>query len=181
MFSVTIISWIRLQNDQAVYQKENHRVTHDQTIKGKQKPQNRVFYYHGTHDLVGENCIKIPLKMVFKPSYNKKEIEVKTYAEAGEALFLGWKNSPGHYKNMIGPGYDVYGLGFSFDPDSNYLYCTQVFCRKTICIWHRNDQSSGCFWCEGSASSVLYDVPDRTSPQGYKNIPGGFWEVILSM
>lgn len=116
--------------DQAIYQKENHFVGHEQKTKGKQKPQNRVFFYHGTHDFVGENCIKIPLKTFFRPSYNKKGIEVKTYSEAAEALFLGWKNSPPHYKNLIDRDYDVFGLGFSFDPDSNYLYCTQVFAAK---------------------------------------------------
>ncbi|MBL7913284.1 MAG: CAP domain-containing protein [Bacteroidia bacterium] len=116
--------------DQAKYQNEKHVVTHNQTNKGKEKPQNRVFYYEGTHDLVGENCIKIPLKKLFKPKYKKTDIEVKTYADAAEALFLGWKNSPGHYKNMIEPSYDVSGLGFSFDKDSSFLYCAQVFGAK---------------------------------------------------
>lgn len=117
-------------SDQAGYQMQKHFLTHDQTIKGKEKPQNRVFFYKGTHDMVGENCIKIPLKIPYKPKYSKKDIEVKTYADAGLALFMGWKNSPGHYKNMIAPEYDVYGLGFSFDKDSSYLYCAQVFAAK---------------------------------------------------
>lgn len=116
--------------DQAGYQEEKHFLTHEQTVKGKEKPQNRVFYYYGTHDLVGENCIKIPLKLPFKTKYKNTPIEVKTYADAGEALFMGWKNSPGHYKNMINPDYDVSGLGFAFDKDSSYLYCAQVFGAK---------------------------------------------------
>ncbi|MBA2611133.1 MAG: CAP domain-containing protein [Bacteroidetes bacterium] len=116
--------------DQAAYQNGKHLVTHNQTNKGKEKPQSRVFYYNGTHDFVGENCIRIPLKKAFKAKYKKTEIEVKTYADAAEALFLGWKNSPGHYKNMIEPSYDVSGLGFSFDKDSSFLYCTQVFGAK---------------------------------------------------
>lgn len=116
--------------DQADYQLKKHFLTHGQTEKNKETPQNRVFYYEGTHSLVGENCIKIPLKSTFKPKYKKTEFEVKTYKDAGEALFLGWKNSPGHYKNMIDPDYEVTGIGFSFDSDSNYLYCAQVFALK---------------------------------------------------
>lgn len=113
--------------DQAQYQKEKHLLTHEQKVKGKEKALNRVLFYNGTHDLVGENCIKIPLKRSYKSKYSKKDITVNTYGEAGEALFLGWKTSPGHYKNMIDFDYDVYGLGFSYDKDSSYLYCTQVF------------------------------------------------------
>lgn len=116
--------------DQSHYQKEKHFLTHDQKTKGKEKPANRVFFYNGTHDQVGENCIKIPLKRNYKSKYSKKEINVNTYADAGDALFLGWKNSPAHYNNMSDPDYDVYGLGFSFDKDSSYLYCTQVFAAK---------------------------------------------------
>jgi uncharacterized protein YkwD/outer membrane protein OmpA-like peptidoglycan-associated protein len=116
--------------DQALYQRNLHVITHTQTAKGKEKVSNRIFFYNGTHDLAGENCIKIPLDREFTPGYNKKGLTVKTYAEAGEALFMGWKTSQGHYKNMIDPDYDVYGLGFGFDKDSSFLYCTQVFAAK---------------------------------------------------
>ncbi|MCE3227485.1 MAG: hypothetical protein K0S32_2036 [Bacteroidetes bacterium] len=116
--------------DQADYQNKKHYLTHTQPDnKIKETPQKRVFFYNGTHDQVGENCIMIPVKKVYKAKY-KKEVEVKTYSDAGEALFLGWKNSPGHYANMITPGYDVSGLGFSFDKDSSKLYCAQVFGAK---------------------------------------------------
>lgn len=120
----------RAAADQANYQKEKHFLTHSQTNKGKETPQNRVFFYNGTHEFIGENCIKIPLKAEFKAKYSKNPITVKTYANAGEALFLGWKNSPGHYKNMIEPAYDLSGVAFSFDKDSSYLYCAQVFGSK---------------------------------------------------
>ncbi len=116
--------------DQAAYQKQKHRLTHDQDVKAKEKPRDRVFYYHGTHDQVGENCIVIPLKQTFTPKYSKKDLVINTYAEAAEALFMGWKTSPAHYKNMIEPVYEVYGLSFSFDKDSSRLYCTQVFAVK---------------------------------------------------
>lgn len=116
--------------DQAGYQRQKRLVTHDQDDKKKKRPEDRVLFYHGTHDQVGENCIAIPLKHSFKPKYSKKPIEINTYAEAADALFLGWKASPGHYQNMIDPKYDVSGMGFSFDKDSSFLYCTQVFALR---------------------------------------------------
>lgn len=117
-------------NDQAAYMQSTRIVGHDQKVKGKETPHKRVVFYKGTHDQVGENCILIYLKKPMKTKYSKLPITVNTYEEAAEALYLGWKNSPGHYKNMIAPAYDMGGLGFYFSADSSTLYCAQVFSAK---------------------------------------------------
>jgi uncharacterized protein YkwD len=117
-------------NDQAAYMAAKSKIGHDQAVKGKETPQKRVIFYKGTHDMVGENCIQIYLKKPMKTKYSKQLITVNTYEEAAEALYLGWKNSPGHYKNMITASYDVAGLGFFYSPDSSSLYCAQVFSAK---------------------------------------------------
>lgn len=117
-------------SDQAHYMDSVRTVTHDQKTKRKETPQKRVFYYNGTHDQIGENCILIFINRSMKVKYSKTPIIAKTENEIAKALFLGWKNSPGHYKNMITPGYDVAGLGFYFNKDSSQLYCTQVFGAK---------------------------------------------------
>lgn len=116
--------------DQAHYMDSIHALTHNQKVKGKETPTDRVMYYHGTHDEVGENCIKIYLRKSMKTKYSKEPVTANTYEEAAEALFLGWKNSPPHFKNMIEPKYDVSGLGFKFSADSNVLYAAQVFSMK---------------------------------------------------
>jgi uncharacterized protein YkwD len=117
-------------DDQAAYMQSTHTVGHNQKIKGKENPHNRVLFYNGTHDMVGENCIEILLKTKMKTKYAPAPIIVNTYEQAAEALFQGWKNSPLHYKNMIEPKFDVSGLGFAFAADSSVLYCTQVFATK---------------------------------------------------
>lgn len=101
--------------DQALYQNEKHFVGHVQNIKNKESPQKRVFFYGGTHNNIGENCISRHLGL--------------TYAEVADALFNGWKNSPGHYRNMIDSTYELCGLGFSFDQATSTLYSTQVFAQ----------------------------------------------------
>jgi uncharacterized protein YkwD len=117
-------------DDQAAYMQSTHVVGHNQKVKGKENPHNRVLFYNGTHDLVGENCIEIFLKKAMKTKYAPAPIIVNTYEQAAEALFQGWKNSPVHYKNMIDPKFDVSGLGFAFAADSSTLYCAQVFATK---------------------------------------------------
>jgi uncharacterized protein YkwD len=117
-------------DDQAAYMQSTHVVGHTQKVKGKETFQSRVQFYKGTHETVGENCIEILLKVKMKTKYSPTPIIVNTYEQAADALFLGWKNSPGHFKNMIDPKYDVAGLGFAFSADSSTLYCTQVFGTK---------------------------------------------------
>lgn len=117
-------------DDQAAYMQSTHLVGHNQKTKGKENPRNRVIFYKGTHDLVAENCLEILLKTKMKTKYAPAPITVNTYEQAAEALFLGWKNSPGHLKNMIDPKVDVSGLGFFFAADSSALYCAEVFAAK---------------------------------------------------
>lgn len=117
-------------SDQAHYMDSTHKVTHDQKVKRKETPQKRVFYYNGTHDQVGENCLLIYINKPMKTKYSKTLVTAKTESEVANALFLSWKNSPGHYQNMITPGYDVSGLGFYYNKDSSTLYCAHVFGAK---------------------------------------------------
>lgn len=116
--------------DQAHYMDSINKLTHDQKIKGKETPQKRVFYYNGTHDQVGENCLFVYYNKPMKTKYSKDLVIAKTEKEIAKAIFLGWKNSPGHYKNMITVGYDVAGLGFYYNKDSSKIYCAQVFGAK---------------------------------------------------
>lgn len=116
--------------DQSAYMGINNTVTHDQKDPVKSTPFRRVYFYGGTHDGVGENCIKVYLDRPMKTKYSKTDVTASTEKEIAAALFLGWKNSPGHYKNMIEPSYDVAGLGFYFNKDSSALYCAQVFSQK---------------------------------------------------
>ncbi|CAM3566006.1 CAP domain-containing protein [Erysipelothrix urinaevulpis] len=62
---------------------------------------------------IGEN--------VAKKSYNK----VPDNAELAQDFYTLWKNSPGHYQNMVKPEYDMIGL--SIHKVGNVYYMTQLF------------------------------------------------------
>jgi uncharacterized protein YkwD/outer membrane protein OmpA-like peptidoglycan-associated protein len=115
--------------DQASYMRMQKLVTHNQKSKEKENPSKRVEFYKGTHDGIGENCIQIYLKKPTSKKGSKLITTVNTYEEAAQELFVNWKNSAGHYKNMIEKSYDVYGLGFHLSGDSA-LYAAQVFAQK---------------------------------------------------
>lgn len=116
--------------DQATYMRVNDTLTHSQKTPKKVTPFERVVFYKGTHDGVGENCLFTYLFKRFLRSKNKKDtgtIIITTYEQAAENIFQQWKNSPGHYKNMIEPKYEVQGLGLVYDPANNKLWAAQVF------------------------------------------------------
>lgn len=113
--------------DQAAYMQRKRVVTHDQSGRKKATPFKRIQFYGGHFTIVGENCIMIFLNTAMNTKYSKKPITVSREEEVATALFLGWKNSPKHYKNMLTKEYQLAGLGFAFDPKTNQLYSAQVF------------------------------------------------------
>ncbi len=113
--------------DQARYLNKKGRLTHDQSNRKKATPYKRVEFYGGSYTIVGENCIEIFLNTPMKTKYARELVTVSTEKEIAEALFLGWKHSPEHYKNMITPEYRDAGLGYAFNEKTHQLYCTQVF------------------------------------------------------
>lgn len=117
-------------NDQAHYMDSLNMLSHSQKYKQKQTPRLRILYYKGNSDFTGENCSMIYLNIPMKVKYSNKLHIVKTEKEIADAIFIQWKNSPDHYRNMINPEYMVSGLGFSFDALSNQLYSTQVYSSK---------------------------------------------------
>lgn len=105
------------------YMVANNILTHDEKQQKYKTPTNRVHVFGGEiFQLVGENVLystpqKFPL--------NRKGI-----TELSNEMFTSWKNSPGHYANMINPEY-VYGdLGFAVSKTTNVVYSTQVFGTK---------------------------------------------------
>lgn len=117
--------------DQALYMQVNDTVTHQQKTPKKVQPVDRVVFYKGTHDGVGENCLFSYIqKRYLKNAKNKKDTSttiIITYEQAAEGIFQLWKNSPLHYKNMIDPRYEVQGLGLVYNPANKKLFAAQVF------------------------------------------------------
>lgn len=46
-------------------------------------------------------------------------------AYMADFIFNGWKDSPGHYENMVNPNFEEVGIGIHYDGE--ILYATQIF------------------------------------------------------
>ena len=102
-------------------------LSHDEKKRSLSTPARRV-KKSGSKDfeIVGENILftaeqDFPLK--------KKEI-----IALAASMFQQWKNSPGHYANMIDPEYTHGDFGFKTQTKKKIVYATQVFGKPGIRI-----------------------------------------------
>ena len=109
--------------DHAEYMGVNQKLTHNQRSKEKFAPYNRVVFYGGSHNLVGENALAIPVGIMVEDSKNKL-----TYQKLAKEIVEVWKSSKEHYENIINPEFKVVAYGFYIN--DGMLYCCQVFGSK---------------------------------------------------
>lgn len=105
--------------DQSEYVCINQKLTHEQNTKNKKNVIDRVLFYKGKFSIAGENLLSIS---IFPKKYSDNDIESLAFR-----MFTQWKNSPGHYKNIINPEFDSSGIQFKIDSKNKRIYTTQVF------------------------------------------------------
>jgi len=105
------------------YMVKTQRLSHKEYGKDTHAtPSDRVAQYSDIYITVGENILYT------KPI--RTAINTLTLKKIALDIFRAWKNSPGHYKNMISSEYDYGDLAFTYDPKSKRVYATHVFGRK---------------------------------------------------
>lgn len=113
--------------DHSAYLLNHKKLTHEQNKSVKKTPFDRVkFYGNKTFESVGENVLYVALE--------NKNYDDKAISELALKIFIQWKKSPPHYKNIIHKDFDFADLGFSIDHKLKRIYATQVFGMKGISI-----------------------------------------------
>ena len=135
LFSDTLKAAAQNQSD---YMAGINEITHDQKKGSTATPKKRVLKYKGDDfEIVGENVLN---SIEYEYPLKKKELE-----EAALKMFIQWKNSPGHYANMIHPEYDYGDFAFSVGTKKKAIFATQVFGKRGVKI-------------EGQATSNAYNI-----------------------
>jgi len=112
---------------QSVYMAEAKSLSHDQPTAERASPSKRVKYFSGDDFvLVGENVLKT--QKIILP------LDKAKVASIVNDMFLSWKNSPGHYANMVTPDYEFGDIDFHYEITEGVIYVTQVFGTKGIKI-----------------------------------------------
>jgi uncharacterized protein YkwD len=109
------------------------------------RPAERAGKHGYEHCIISENIAY---------QYTSEEF---TTEQLAEGFFQGWKDSPGHRKNMLDPDVTETGVAIAQSKDSGYYYAVQMFGRPAserieFRITNRSD------------ATVEYQVGDRTFP-----------------
>lgn len=117
------------------YMVTNNVLDHIEKDIKNSTPTKRVMNAGGNYlESIGENCLyTVPQK------FPLDENGVKALAKE---MFESWKNSPGHYANMINKVYELGDFGFAVT-EKNVVYATQVFGKKGVVV--KNQLSKNAF------------------------------------
>lgn len=116
--------------DQAKYISSIGKLSHRQPRKDKEKTRNRVEYYGGKMQGVGENTayIKVFETALYKgKNGNIDTVQIKTMKQATDYIIYAWMNSSPHKTNILYPKYSETGLKVVYNKQRKTLFAVQVF------------------------------------------------------
>lgn len=104
---------------QCEYLSKAGKLSHNHAEEDLKTPKKRVAKFNKSFVAVGENVLYskptgLPLS---KTAINKLAYD----------MFNSWKNSPGHYANMISDVYSHSDFAFDYDPKTRRVYAVHVF------------------------------------------------------
>lgn len=113
----------------SAYMTNKNELTHVENNTTEFKtPQDRANYFGAVNYGVGENVLMTPINTQIK---NKKDrlFNVNNINELATSIVEGWVNSPGHFKNIITPSYNITGVSVNLDFQNQRLYACQKFAK----------------------------------------------------
>lgn len=111
---------------QSNYTAAKGKLSHSQDTLPFETPKKRVSHFTKKFGAVGENVL------YSKPI--RATIAAKSLEKLAFDMYRSWKNSPGHYANMISSSYTHGDFGFTYDPKTKRVHAAQVFGEKGYII-----------------------------------------------
>ena len=140
------------------YMAKKNDFSHEEKSAATKDPKKRVEKAGGKEfDYVGENILQT-VPQVFP-------LKSKQLKELAGSMFLQWKNSPGHYANMINSEYTFCDFGFTVHSKTKAVYATQVFAKKGVLISGQLSKN-GFGVRPGNCESLLADYSNVFSNMG---------------
>jgi uncharacterized protein YkwD len=130
--------------DHAKYLSREKDISHFQRNHLKKTPQNRADFYGAQHYLVGENVLSYPIE--------------NTYISTAQNMVRGWVNSPGHFKNIITPEYQITGLAVARHPASGNYIAVQKFAKV---LWRYSFHENKKMFTYSSDTVQIYDIKTK--------------------
>ena len=113
--------------DQSEYILKSGKVAHDQTVKKKSTPFDRVLFYEGLHSEIGENCMQTALGAKVKVSGQSKRVTLKTYEQVANAIVSAWVEAKESPEVVFNKHYYNVGTAITVDTKTKKIIATQVY------------------------------------------------------
>ena len=108
-----------------LYMVKYRKLTHDQHQIEFRTPKDRVIHFKGFEfEQVGENVLHT--KQISTP------LRSSSIDKLAKEMFDSWKNSPGHYANMINPDYEFGDIDFLYSQKEKIIYAAHVFGKRGV-------------------------------------------------
>lgn len=111
--------------DQSDYILKTEKVTHDQSNKKKATPFDRVVFYNGMNNEVGENAMQTVLGAKVKAGLER--ITLKTYDDVANAFALSWAAAKESPQVLFNVNYYNVGTSVVLDDKTKKIVATQVY------------------------------------------------------
>ena len=116
--------------DHAKYIAGINRLSHTQPTKAKERARQRVEYYGGKMQGIGENTafIGIGSRMIY-PGRNgtRDTVSITTYEGIAKYMINAWLNSEGHKANLLNSDFEYTGISAALNADKTKVFAVQVF------------------------------------------------------
>ncbi|MCT4579965.1 MAG: CAP domain-containing protein [Flavobacteriales bacterium] len=112
-----------------IWMKEKGKLSHIQNKSKTKTPQKRVALVGGDASFVGENVAYTLYSIELTDKKGRLYVNNSDEAIANDLVKM-WRNSKGHYKNIITKGYYTTGVAIAVEKEENKVYAVQVFGGK---------------------------------------------------
>jgi uncharacterized protein YkwD len=157
-------------NHHAKYMMNGKSLTHFELEYEKTKsPQDRIVFYGANLSFVGENVLKVSFDSNYKGKQGLK-LKTNTYSDLAAAIVDMWENSPGHFKNIITPDYQLTGVSLAVDLKSQMVYACQTFAKANYKYTFTENQTMFPYseYTAPPTVSSFEGVSDKLIPYSYE-------------
>lgn len=113
--------------DQAEFIIKEGRLTHDQPIKKKATPFNRVIFYDGMHGKVTENVFQFVLGTRVRIPGSRKSTLIKSYEKIADYIFNEWKDAKDGASILLSKDFFRISTAFAIDQKSKTFSVVQLY------------------------------------------------------
>lgn len=116
--------------DQSEYILKSGRVTHDQPVKKKATPFDRVVFFDGMHGKVAENCQQVTVGARIRIPGQRSGKILKSYQDFADYVTREWMDAKGGKEILLDITFTKIATAFAVDEKKKMIIATQLYATE---------------------------------------------------